>query len=101
MERRNTFVCRQALPHAVGEYLYGAIASRFPLALMLVLSCCTSSAQPTDDPQAQYKRGIDYWYGEKVAQDYVEAANSFRKAAEGGHAESQYRLAQMLAIGQG
>ena len=36
-----------------------------------------------------------------VPQDYVEAAKWFRKAAERGFADGQYRLAQMMAIGQG
>src|SRR6266550_5676300 len=71
------------------------------LALGILWSCCLLSAQPAEDPQAQYKRGTDYWYGSGVPQDYAEAANWFRKAAERGHAEAQYRLAQMLAIGQG
>ena len=78
-----------------------AMAGRFSVPVMTLLCCCILSAQPVEDPQAQYKRGTDYWYGNGVPQDYVEAANWFRKAAEQGHAEAQYRLAQMLAIGQG
>src|SRR5689334_2281411 len=88
-------------PHPIDRYGHGLMGPRFYGAIMLLVTCCASSAQPAEDVQAQYQRGIDYWYGEKVAQDYLEAAKSFRKAAEGGHAESQYRLAQMLAIGQG
>src|SRR5581483_5823666 len=70
-------------------------------ALLTLFGCYTLPAQAPEDPQAQYNRGAEYWYGRGVPQDYVKAANWFRKAAEGGHAESQYRLAQMLAIGQG
>src|SRR5205823_3133597 len=99
MERRNTSDC--PLPHPFDRSVHRAMASHFCVALMLLLICRASSAQPAEDLQAQYKRGIDYWYGQGVAQDYLEAANWFRKAAAGGHAESQYRLAQMLAIGQG
>src|ERR1700686_5757150 len=77
------------------------MVAHFRIALVILWSCCLVSAQPADDPQAQFNRGTDYWYGDGVPQDYVEAANWYRKAAERGYAEAQYRLGQMLAIGQG
>jgi hypothetical protein len=64
------------------------IAVRSCVALVILLSCCTLSPQKVEDPQG-------------VPQDYVEAANWFRKAAEQGYVQAQNRLAQMLAIGQG
>src|SRR5580704_2571903 len=101
MERRNAFGSSRGLPNLLDRYLHGVRAARFSLVLIILLSCRMLSAQPVEDPQAQYNRGTDYWYGNGVPQDYVEAAKWFRKAAEGGYAEAQYRLAQMLAIGQG
>ena len=78
----------------------------FWIALLIVLSCCalsgqTTPAQPADDPQTQFNRGTDYWYGNGVPQNYAEAVNWFRKAAEQGYAPAQYRLGEMLATGQG
>src|SRR5580704_17732565 len=108
MGRRNAFDDPRGWPNLLDRYVHrahGAIVARFCVALVIQLviqmSCCTLSAQPVEDPQAQYNRGTDYWYGSGVPQDYVEAANWFRKAAEGGYAEAQNRLGQMLAIGQG
>jgi TPR repeat protein len=74
-------------------------------AFALLLACSGLLAQtPGNAPaeaQAQYNRGVDYWEGRGVPQDYAEAANWFRKAAEQGFAEAQNRLGQMLAMGQG
>ena len=64
------------------ERMHTTMAPRFCVALMLLLSCRALSAQPTEDPQTLYNRGADYWYGRGVAQDYLEAANWFRKSAE-------------------
>jgi TPR repeat protein len=104
MERRNAFDYLRGLANLLDRYVHGAhvaMAARFCIALVILLSCCILSAQPLEDPQAQYNRGTDYWNGSGVTQDYVEAASWFRKAAERGYAEAQYRLGQMLAIGQG
>jgi TPR repeat protein len=102
MERRNAFDDPQGLPNLLEEYVHGALAARFCIALGILLSCWLLSTQPLEeDPQAQYNRGVDYWYGRGVPQDYTETANWFRKAADRGYAEAQYRLGQMLAIGQG
>jgi TPR repeat protein len=102
MERRNAFDDPRGLPNLLDEYVHGALAARFCVALGILLSRCLLSTQPVaGDPQAQYNRGTDYWYGRGVPLDYVEAANWFRKAADRGYAEAQYRLGQMLAIGQG
>src|SRR4051812_28335988 len=98
MERRNTSSHPQ--PH-LDRSVPRSMAPRVCVALVLLMVCRPLFAQPKEDPQAQYKLGIDYWYGQGVTQDYLQAANFFRKAAEAGHAESQYRLAQMLATGQG
>ncbi len=101
MERREKLDYPRGLPNLLDRYVHGAMVARFCVALVILLSCCILSAQPVEDPQAQYNRGTDYWYGRGVPQDYVEAANWYRKAAERGYAEAQYRLGQMLATGQG
>jgi TPR repeat protein len=77
------------------------LVARFCVLLAVVSTCSPLIAQPEEDPRAQYNRGTEYWYGNGVPQDYVEAAKWFRKSAERGFAEAQFRLAQMTAIGQG
>src|ERR1700731_2721173 len=89
MERRNVF-----------DYSRGLVA-RFWVSLAIVSTCSLLAAQPEEDPRAQYNRGTEYWYGSGVPQDYVEAAKWFRKAAEGGFAEAQYRLPQKAAPRKG
>ena len=42
-----------------------------------------------------------YFNGENVPQDYAEAAKWYRKAAERGHAKSQFGLALMYEKGWG
>ena len=99
MERRNAFDDPRGLPNLLDDYVHGILAARFCVALGILLSCCLLSTRLVEDPRAQYNRGTYYWYGRGVPQDYVEAANWFRKAADRGYAEAQYRLGQMLAIG--
>ena len=78
----------------------GRIAARFCLGLVILLSCSKLPAQTERMPRLSTTR-TDYWYGRGVPQDYVQAADWYRKAAEQDAAEAQYRLGQMLAIGQG
>src|SRR6516225_5992406 len=96
-ERRNAFDHARVLPNFLNTHLHGAMVGRICTTVALVLSCSTSSAQALEDAQTQYNRGTDYWYGRGVPQNYVEAANWFRKAAERGYADAQYRLGEMLA----
>ena len=78
------------------------MSRRLRVALVILFSCSILGAQPAEeDPQAQYNRGTDYWYGNGVPQNYVEAANWYRKAADRGYADAQVRLGEMLSIGQG
>jgi len=42
-----------------------------------------------------------YYEGEGVPQDYAEAAKWYRKAAEQGHDEAQYKLGSMYDRGEG
>jgi hypothetical protein len=53
------------------------------------------------DPKTIYSFGMMSFDGDGVPQDYVEAANWFRIAAEQGHAKSQHNLALMYESGQG
>src|ERR1700689_1592024 len=71
------------------------------LTLLIFLSCRILSAQAPEVPKTTFNRGLAYWYGQGVPQDYVAAANWYLKAAEQGYAEAQYHLGQMFAIGQG
>jgi hypothetical protein len=53
------------------------------------------------DAEAQYRLGVMYGNGEAVQQDFSEAANWFRRAAELGLAEAQYNLGVMVFEGRG
>jgi uncharacterized protein len=53
------------------------------------------------DVATQFRLGEMYDYGEGVPQDYKEAANWYRMAAEQGHTKAQYRLAEMYNLGKG
>jgi TPR repeat protein len=97
--KRNALDHPGALTNLLDRYVHGAMVVRFCVTLAIVLSCCRLSAQALEDPQAQFNRGNEYWYGNGVPQDYAQAANWFRKSAEQGYAEAQYHLGQMLAIG--
>ena len=50
---------------------------------------------------AQNDLGVAYYQGQGVAQDYVEAVQWFRMAAEQGHADAQYNLSVAYRDGQG
>ena len=52
-------------------------------------------------PAAQYNLGTMYRKGDGVKQDYKEAVEWYRKAAEQGLANAQYNLGLMYAKGQG
>jgi len=53
------------------------------------------------DAEAQFALGLECGYGEGPAQDFVQAAQWYRKAADQNHALAQYNLAVMYARGQG
>ena len=53
------------------------------------------------EPVAQNALGLFYVHGQGVAQDYVEAANWFRKAAEQGYADAQFNLGVCYENGDG
>ena len=57
--------------------------------------------QGTKWAAAQYNMGLMHVKGEGVPKDESEAALSFRKAADQGHAEAQHNLGIMLANGTG
>lgn len=51
------------------------------------------------NPEAQYYVGRMYEKGQGVRKDPAEVARWYRRAAEGGHAPAQYRLAVGYAFG--
>ncbi|HEY3919129.1 MAG TPA: tetratricopeptide repeat protein [Stellaceae bacterium] len=53
------------------------------------------------DAIAQYRLGVLYALGEGVQQDYHQAAQLFKTAADGGVAEAQYNVAVMYGQGLG
>jgi TPR repeat protein len=53
------------------------------------------------DAKALFLKGVSYYHGEGVAQDYVRAAAYFRQAAELGLAAAQHDLAVCLKQGTG
>ncbi len=53
------------------------------------------------DAEAQFGRGLQFAVGAGAAQDYAQAANWYRKAAEQNHGLAQFNLGMMYAEGQG
>ena len=53
------------------------------------------------DAEVQFGLGLQYASGVGVAQDYVQAADWYRKAAEQNHSLAQFNLGTMYASGQG
>jgi TPR repeat protein len=58
---------------------------------------------PTDDGDAevQFGRGLKFASGKGAAQDYLQAAEWYRRAAEQNHSLAQFNLGIMYAQGQG
>jgi TPR repeat protein len=50
---------------------------------------------------AQFSLGLNFANGVGAAQDFVQAASWYRKAAEQSHALAQFNLGRMYALGQG
>jgi len=53
------------------------------------------------DPDAQYRLGRMYYFGDGVAENREEAARWHVKAAAQGHAEAQYVLGLLYSVGDG
>jgi uncharacterized protein len=53
------------------------------------------------DAEAQFDLGALYGEGKGVAQDYIEAAKWYRKAAEQGHSRAQLNLGILFETGEG
>ncbi|MDR2220609.1 MAG: sel1 repeat family protein [Methylobacillus sp.] len=64
------------------------------------LETLTSKAQD-GDRLAQYNLGLAYDFGQGVPQDYTQAAQWYRKAAEQNYADAQYSLGMLHDLGQG
>jgi TPR repeat protein len=54
-----------------------------------------------EDPETVNRRGVIFLDGDGVEQDYVAAAQCFRRAAEQGYSEAQHNLGLMYENGQG
>ena len=63
----------------------------------------TENNKPVQQLSAEecYEKGEAYYYGEGVPQDYKQAVEWYRKAAEQEHADAQYSLGYMYEYGQG
>ena len=62
-------------------------------------SACTALQRTVFDDY--YSRGMSYYNGDGVLQDYKEAVKWYKLAAEQGYANAQYNLGKMYAKGQG
>jgi TPR repeat protein len=60
-----------------------------------------TKASAPQDPDGQYALGLRYANGDGVEQSFVKAAESFRLAAEAGHAAAQKNLGLLYASGKG
>ena len=61
----------------------------------------SSAKQHNGNPSEQNDRGVAYYYGNGVKQDYNEAAKWFRKAADDGHHWAQYNMGFCYEFGHG
>ena len=59
------------------------------------------SRRPSALAQAKHNLGSAYYFGSGTEQNYSEAANWFREAADMGSADSRYNLGLMYKNGQG
>src|SRR5713101_654911 len=75
------------------------IAKMISESLLLVKS--VAPAEIWESAIVQYNRGVAYYYGHGVPQDYVEAAKWFRIAAERGNPGAQTGLGRCYNHGQG
>jgi TPR repeat protein len=55
----------------------------------------------TDIPTSYLRRGLEYFYGKEVRQDYVEAARNFRVAAENDNIIAQFMTGYTYYSGKG
>src|SRR3546814_9822285 len=61
-----------------------------------------SNAAAGNDREAQYQLGLLYMLGHGgIPRDYARAAGSLRQAADAGHAQPMYTIANLHAIGNG
>jgi TPR repeat protein len=60
-----------------------------------------SSDVDSVDAEVQFNRGLQFATGAGAAQDYAQAADWYRKAAEQNHGLAQFNLGVMYARGQG
>lgn len=60
-----------------------------------------NSARAKESPEALFQRGLRSANGDGVPQNYTEAANWYRLAAEAGHAAAQKNLGFLYATGKG
>ena len=63
--------------------------------------CMELCLQISNDPWAQFKIGYMYDVGKGIQQDYKEAANWYRKAADKNYTTAQYNLGYLYQYGQG
>lgn len=54
-----------------------------------------------DDKYANFSLGNTYYYGKNVPQDYIKAAECYKKAAEQGYVPAQFYLGTMYFNGRG
>ena len=61
----------------------------------------TTQVPEQDSPETLYELGNKYYYGNEVEQDYEQALDYYRKAAEQGYAPAQNALGYMFEHGKG
>jgi len=67
----------------------------------LTLELETAKIMAHEDPKEQFNRGVDYYKGRGVDQDYEKAFKLFRKAADQNNADAQLNVGVMYFKGQG
>lgn len=67
----------------------------------LLSSSPPTQTVPSDDAESQFNLGVKFASGKGASQDFVHAAECYRKAAGQNHALAQFNLGVMYAAGQG
>ena len=78
------------------------VSSVLALVLLSAHAPWTPEARAEQDRvDAQFNRGLAYWFGTGVLKDPAEAVRWFRMAAEQGHGDAQYMLGSAYVLGEG
>ena len=97
METRLVFVVKQPMLVIMEKSFFGKLFSR-PTKIAPVVA---PALVDLENAEVQFGLGLKFASSAGAAQDYVQAASWYRKAAEQNHGLAQFNLGTMYANGQG